>query len=133
MTREIIMLGYRGMEKGKRPLEAIEVAHKAVEAASAKKAVDIVLLDAREVCTFADYFVICSGESSKQIAAIRDEVGYALKSEGILPHHCEGDVNSGWLLLDFNDVTVHIFAPLEREYYQLDKLWSETIPIVKIQ
>jgi len=121
------------MEKGRQPLEAIEVARKAVEAASAKKAADIVLLDARGVCSFADYFVICSGESSKQIAAVRDEVGHALKKEGISPHHYEGDVDSGWLLLDFSDVIVHIFAPLEREYYQLDKLWSQTIPVVKIQ
>ncbi len=127
------MLGCRGMRKGRQPLEAIEVARKAVEAASAKKAIDIVLLDARRACTFADYFVICSGESSKQIAAIRDEVGHALKKEGVLPHHYEGEVDSGWLLLDFHDVTVHIFAPLEREYYQLDKLWSQTVPVVKIQ
>jgi ribosome-associated protein len=127
------MLIYRSINKGGQPLEAIDMARKAVEAASAKKAVDIVLLDARGVCSFADYFVICSGESSRQIAAIRDEVGHALKKEGILPHHYEGDVDSGWLLLDFNDVTVHIFAPLEREYYQLDELWSQTIPIVRIQ
>ena len=127
------MLVYRSINKGGQLLEAIGMARKAVEAASAKKAVDIVLLDARGVCSFADYFVICSGESSRQIAAIRDEVGHALKKEGILPHHCEGDVDSGWLLLDFDDVTVHIFAPLEREYYQLDELWSQTIPIVRIQ
>ena len=121
------------IEKGRRALEAIEVARKAVEAASAKKATDIVLLDARGVCSFADFFVICSGESSKQIAAIRDEVGHALKKKGISPHHYEGDVDSGWLLLDFSDVTVHIFAPAEREYYQLDELWSQTIPVVRIQ
>ncbi len=130
---DVRMLVYRSINKGGQPLEAIDMARKAVEAASAKKAVDIVLLDARGVCSFADYFVICSGESSRQVAAIRDEVGHALKKEGILPHHCEGDVDSGWLLLDFNNVTVHIFAPLEREYYQLDELWSKTIPIVKIQ
>ena len=121
------------MGKGKKALEAIEVARKAVEAASAKKAVDIVLLDAHRVCSFADYFVICSGESSKQITAIRDEVGHALKKEGILPHHCEGDVDSGWLLLDYDDVTIHIFAPVEREFYQLDELWSQTVPVVRIQ
>ena len=119
--------------RGGRPLEAIDVARRAAEAASAKKAVDIVLLDARNVCTFADYFVVCSGESSKQIAAIRDEVGHALKKEGVLPHHREGDVDSGWLLLDYTDVTVHIFAPLERAYYGLDELWSQTAPIVRIQ
>jgi ribosome-associated protein len=109
------------------------VARRAVEAANDKKAADIVLLDAREVCTFADYFVICSGDTGKQIEAIRDEVGHVLKKEGILPHHYEGTVDSGWLLLDFSDVIVHIFAPVEREQYQLDKLWSQAIPVVRIQ
>ena len=109
------------------------MARRAVEAANDKKAVDIVLLDAREVCSFADYFVICSGDTGKQIEAIRDEVGHVLKKEGILPHHYEGTVDSGWLLLDFSDVIVHIFAPDEREQYQLDKLWSQAIPVVRIQ
>lgn len=109
------------------------MARRAVEAANDKKAADIVLLDAREVCTFADYFVICSGDTGKQIEAIRDEVGHVLKKEGILPHHYEGTVDSGWLLLDFSDVIVHIFAPVEREQYQLDKLWSQAIPVVRIQ
>lgn len=91
------------------------------------------LLDARGVCSFADYFMLCSAESSKQIEAIRDEIGHVLKREGILPHHYEGTVDSGWLLIDFSDVIVHIFAPLEREHYQLDQLWSQATPIVRIQ
>ena len=91
------------------------------------------LLDTRGICSFADYFVICSGDSNKQIEAIRDEVGHVLKRKGILPHHYEGTVDSGWLLLDFSDVIVHIFAPDEREQYQLDKLWSQAIPVVRIQ
>lgn len=114
-------------------MDAIEVARKAVEAASDKQAMDILLLDARGICSFADYFVICSGDSDRQIEAIRDEVGHRLKKEGILPHHYEGTVDSGWLLLDFGQVIVHIFSPSEREYYQLDKLWSEASPIVRIQ
>ena len=109
------------------------MARKAVEAASDKQAADIVLLDTRGVCSFADYFVICSGDSGRQMQAIYDEVGHTLKKEGILPHHHEGTVNSGWLLLDFGNVIVHIFAPLEREYYQLDKLWSQATPIIRIQ
>jgi ribosome-associated protein len=76
---------------------------------------------------------MCSGESDRQIQAIFDEVEQILKKEGILPHHSEGTVDSGWLLLDFGDVIVHIFAPLQREYYQLDELWSRAIPIVRIQ
>ena len=109
------------------------MARKAVAAASDKQAIDIVLLDARGVCSFADYFVICSGDTNRQIEAIRDEVGHALKKEGILPHHYEGTVDSGWLLLDFGDIIVHIFTPLEREYYQLDELWSQASTIVRLQ
>ena len=104
-----------------------------VEAAGDKQAADIVLLDAREVCSFADYFVMCSGETNRQIKAIYDEVEHTLKKEGILPHHHEGTVDSGWLLLDFGDVIVHIFAPFEREYYQLDELWSQASLVVRIQ
>jgi ribosome-associated protein len=118
---------------GRTTLEAIEVARQVVAAASEKKATDIVLLDTRRVCSFADYFVICSGKSSKQIEAIRDEIGHTLKKEGILPHHYEGTVDSGWLLIDLRDVVVHIFAPIEREHYQLDQLWSQAAPIVRIQ
>ena len=91
------------------------------------------LLDARGVCSFADYFVLCSGESTKQIEAIRDEIGHVLKKAGIRPHHYEGTVDSGWLLIDFSDVIVHIFAPAEREHYQLDQLWHRATPIVRIQ
>ena len=91
------------------------------------------LLDVREVCSFADYLVICSGDSERQIQSIYDEVGHSLKKEGILPNHHEGTVDSGWLLIDFGSVIVHIFTPFEREYYQLNKLWSQAIPIVRIQ
>ena len=91
------------------------------------------LLDTRDVCNFADYFVICSGESDRQLQTIYDEVGHVLKREGILPHHHEGSVDSGWLLLDFGDVIVHIFASLEREYYQLDGLWNNASTVLRIQ
>jgi ribosome-associated protein len=114
-------------------LEAVDIAHKAVEAAADKQASDIVLLDARGVCSFADYFVICSGESARQISAIYDEVGHRLKREGVLPSHHEGTVDSGWLLLDFGNIIVHIFAQFERGYYQLDKLWGQAVPILRIQ
>jgi ribosome-associated protein len=92
-----------------------------------------VLLDTSAISDFADYFVICSAETSRQISAIRDEVEHVLKREGILPHHHEGIVDSGWLLLDYGNVIVHIFASPEREFYQLDKLWSEANTLVRIQ
>ena len=77
--------------------------------------------------------MICSGESERQIAAILDAVEQTMKQEGLRPHHREGDLDSGWLLLDFGDVIVHIFSPAERQYYRLDELWSQAIPVVRIQ
>ena len=108
------------------------MARKAVEAASDKQAGDVALLDARAACSFADYFVICSGDTERQIRAIYEEIEHTLKKEGVLPNHHEGTVDSGWLLLDYGDVIIHIFATFEREYYQLDKLWSEAKLVLRI-
>lgn len=85
------------------------------------------------MCSFADYFVICSGDSERQIEAIWREIDETLKSNGIVPHHSEGTANSGWILADFGSVIIHVFAPAERDYYQLDKLWDKAIPVVRIQ
>lgn len=104
-----------------------------MEAASDKQASNIVVLNTREACSFADYFVICSGESERQLEAICDAVVELLKKAGVVPRHREGSVQSGWILLDFIDVIVHIFAPLERDYYQLDQLWGKATLVVKIQ
>ncbi len=114
-------------------LEPIDIARKALEAASNKQAGDCVLLDTSKICSFADYFVICSGESERQIKAIYDEIGHVLKREGVLPRHVEGTADSGWLLLDFGSVIIHIFAPFERDFYQLDDLWRNAVPVVRIQ
>ena len=114
-------------------MEALEIARKAVDVASDKQISNIVLLDVRGLCSFADYFVICSAESSRQIKTIFEEIEHALKKEGVLPHHREGEIDSGWMLLDFGDVIVHIFAMYERELYQLDELWSEASALLRIQ
>lgn len=87
----------------------------------------------RDVVSFADYFVICTGESNRQINAIYDEILLSLKKEGILPHHREGAVDSGWMLLDYGDVVIHIFAPNQRQYYQLDVLWNQAKSVIRIQ
>jgi len=92
-----------------------------------------VLLDSRGVCSFTDYFVICSGDSNRQVAAIYDEIKSLLKKEAVTIQHHEGTVDSGWLLLDLGDVMVHIFAQPEREYYQLNKLWSKATTVLRIQ
>ncbi|MFC1930158.1 ribosome silencing factor [Chloroflexota bacterium] len=104
-----------------------------MEAAGEKQASDIVLLDARGVCSFADYFVICTGEAKRQVRAIYEEIEQSLKKEGIPSHHREGTIDSGWLLLDYGDVIVHIFDAIEREHYQLDMLWSKANTVLRIQ
>ncbi len=113
--------------------EPIEYARLAVDVASDKLASDIVLLDIREVSYFADYFVIMSGESSRQLQNLEEEVTKALKDIGIRLHHREGTAHSGWVLLDFGDVIVHIFAPEERAFYDIESAWSDATEIVRIQ
>jgi len=109
------------------------VAKLAVEAASDKQADNIVLLDTKQICSFADYFVICSGDSPRQIEAIRQEIREKLKRDDIFPFHIEGGADSGWILLDLGDVVVHIFSPSQRDYYRLDDLWREAVPIIRLQ
>jgi len=104
-----------------------------VEIASDKQAGNIVLLDVRGICTFADYFVVCSGESQRQIHTILEEIEKTLKKEGVLPHHLEGAPDTGWLLLDYGDIIIHIFSPEERAYYDLDGLWGQAKVVVSIQ
>ena len=115
------------------PLNGKQIARKIVEVASDKLAEDIVLLDVRELCSFADYFVICSGASQRQTSAIADEIDKALYKKGPKLQHKEGDVESGWLLMDYGDVIVHIFGAEEREFYKLDKLWDKAVPLVRIE
>jgi ribosome-associated protein len=114
-------------------LEAEEIARLATELASEKQARDIAMLDVRALCSFADYFVICTGDTKRHIEAIWQDIVEVLKGKGVMPHHNEGTPDSGWMLADFGSVIVHIFAPLERDYYQLDKLWDKAIAVVRIQ
>lgn len=93
----------------------------------------MVMLDTRKICSFADYFVICNADSTRQIEAIREEITKTLKQDGVLPYHSEGTTDSGWVLLDLGGVIVHIFSLQQREYYKLDELWGEATPVVRIQ
>lgn len=90
-------------------------------------------MDIRPVSLLADYFVICSGESERQIKALVDEVTERAKEEGVRPLHLEGDSSSGWVLVDYGGVIVHVFAPAVRGYYQLEQLWSDALVVVKMQ
>ncbi len=114
-------------------LDSAQLARAAVNVASDKKASDIILLDIRDVTTFADYFVICSGNNTRQIQAIADAIDEELGKQGARVLHREGVTDTGWLLLDLGDVIVHIFGAKEREYYHLERLWSEAKTVVYLQ
>jgi ribosome-associated protein len=114
-------------------LEGIDLAKKIVEIASDKQAIDISLLDVKNICSFADYFVLCSCDAERQMDALSEEIIRVLKQEKIYPLHKEGTPESGWMLIDYNDVIVHILSPREREHYRLDELWKQANPIVRIQ
>ena len=90
------------------------------------------LLDTRGVCAFADYFVIVSGESTRQLSAIADEIAASLKKARSEPLHKEGSAASGWMLLDYGDVVVHIFSAAQREYYHLEQVWQAARPLVRL-
>ena len=95
----------------------------AVRAAESKKASDIRVLDLREVTSFADYFVLCTGANSRQLQAISDEIVRQLKMAGETPTSLEGYQNAEWILADYGDFLVHIFSPQSRQYYDLERLW----------
>jgi len=91
------------------------------------------VLDVRASCNFADYFVIASAESVRQINAVWEAITDALKAEGIVPLHKEGTAESGWLLADCASVVIHLFGPEEREYYELETLWKDAVAVLRMQ
>ncbi len=98
-----------------------------------KQATDVVLLDARELISFTDYFVICTGESDRQIEAIAQEMDKLLNDLGSKTHRREGSADSGWILIDAGDVVVHIFDPATRDFYGLDSLWENAPALMRVQ
>jgi ribosome-associated protein len=113
--------------------QPLDLARRIVELAEDKKAADIVLLDLTPLTTIADYFVIASGGSERQLDAIADGVISALRDEKVKPIGREGTPASHWVLLDFGSVIVHIFTPPERDYYGLEKHWSEAKTVLRVQ
>lgn len=97
----------------------------AVRAAADKKARDIVVLDVGEFLAITDFFVICSGQSDRQVRTIADEVEAKLKEAGTRPLRTEGALEGGWLLLDYGVFIVHVFTEEMRKYYELERLWKD--------
>lgn len=102
-----------------------ELAEKIIKILDSRKAGEIKLLYTEEKTTLADYFVICSGNSSTQTKGLADEVEYKIGLEGITPMNTEGYESSSWVLLDYGSVVVHIFNGETRQFYNLEKLWHE--------
>lgn len=93
----------------------------------------MVLLEIGRMTVIADYFVICTGTSERQISAITKAIVEDLGQEGVWPHHQEGTADTGWVLLDYGDVIVHIFGPTERDYYRLDRIWADAPKVLVLQ
>ncbi len=103
-----------------------DIAAAAASYAADRKALDIVELDLREMISYTDYFVICTGRSDRQAKAIHDAIHLGMKnSHGLLPRRVEGVSESRWILMDYLDVIVHVFTPEVRERYRLEQLWGE--------
>lgn len=94
-----------------------------------KKAREIEVIDIRELTVLADYFVICSGTSVRHAKSLADAVEEKLEEFGILKHNKEGYGSAGWILLDYGDIVVHIFREEDRDYYNIERLWSDGVMV----
>ena len=114
-------------------LESHQLARTIVDMLEERKAENILLLDVQEVTILADYFVICSATSERQIRALSGDLSRQLKAEVGKPLNVEGQADSGWVLVDYGDVIVHIFSPSMRTFYDLEGFWKEAKTVVRIQ
>lgn len=102
-----------------------------VNASIKKKAKDLTILNVKEFSSFADYFIICSGTSDRQVQAISASIQEILKEYGILPLGVEGERLGKWVLIDYEDVIIHVFYEPIREFYDIERLWSDA-PCMKV-
>ena len=113
-------------------LTSLEQARRIAGIAQEKLARDVVILDMRPVCTYTDYFVICSGGNPRQTKAIYDEVAFTLKKDGrVLPGSVDGEREATWIIADYLDVVLHVFTPETRAFYKLEELWSD-VPSIEV-
>jgi ribosome-associated protein len=106
-------------------MDATQLVDRIAAIASDKKAIEIRVLDVREIVGYTDFFVICSGNTDRQTRAIYEGIYEELKREGVLPRRVEGERQASWILMDYLDCVVHIFTPDARAYYRLEQLWGE--------
>lgn len=108
-----------------RKMTSLEIAQEAVRALDSKKALELRLIGIREVSSLADYFVIATGTSNTHTKALADEVEFRLSQAGIEPDHIEGRNGNTWILLDYDNVIVHVFQDKTRDFYDLERLWKD--------
>jgi ribosome-associated protein len=113
-------------------LSAESVVRVAAHAALEKRAIDLVVLNLEGLSTVADFFLVCSARSAPQADTIAEAIRGALRAEGVRPRHNEGSAESGWLLLDYADVVVHVFLEETRGFYALERLWGDA-PLVSVE
>ena len=106
-------------------MELKEIVKKIYNIIEDKKGDDIKVIDISKVSSIADYFIIASANNINQVQAISDEIDFVLGKEGILPKAVEGNKNATWMLLDYNDIVVHIFLREDRAFYDLDRIWRD--------
>jgi ribosome-associated protein len=111
-------------EKRRKTMRLPAQIDRAIEAAEDKKAVDLIVLDLRKAAGFTDFFLIASGTNARQVRAIADAVMETLAADGAKPAHVEGYDRSEWILIDYFDFIVHVFAPETRAFYGLERLWG---------
>ena len=130
MTEEIIeMMEESAKETSLENVNSSELAEAIYDILDAKKARDVKILHVEKKTVIADYFVLCTGNSSTQVKALADEVEYKTTIRGKAPTNVEGRGNISWIVIDFDNVIVHIFSREAREFYNLDKLYSETTEV----
>ena len=116
-------------------MESLELANQIVEVIVDVQGEDVLILDLTDVTTFTDYFVICTAKSRRQLDALQAAIREATKHTGetLLAKKVEGDADTGWILIDFNSVIVHLFSEEMRAYYQLEELWRNARTVAHIQ
>lgn len=97
----------------------------AVAVADDRKAMDLRVLQLEKVSDFTDFFMVCSGNSGRQVSAIAEGIQRALREQGVRPLHIEGAASAHWVLLDYGDFVVHVFDPETRGYYGIERLWAD--------
>ena len=110
-----------------------ELALRVADILAETPAANTVVLDIRELSSFADFFVICSGENERQLRAITEKLQEELREDGVRLQRLEGTPNSGWTVLDYNDVIVHVFDQELRDFYKMERLWAEAPRLLAIQ